>query len=224
MQCAVCKANVENFHLKSFSAKEATPHPAKTDIMDSLLPSAFDINPFFVPPTNPAIPRSSTPVGFVSPVARGKDLVVLRIDNVPWVCRNLADSYRYSQRLQDITPPMIVNWLKQPVARAHVLLDRKGKTLSHVFVEMINEDAAKVALRTTQNSVLGQGKRARGVTVTRSSQEELMKAVSLIPTANKTTGSRSLSCSHLGRGSSMDPALLWPVSPTRPSSQLCKLD
>ena len=79
---------------------------------------------------------------------------------------------------QDITPPMIVNWLKQPVARAHVLLDRKGKTLSHVFVEMANEDAAKVALRTTQNSVLGQGKRARGVTVTRSSQEELMKAVS----------------------------------------------
>jgi len=73
---------------------------------------------------------------------------------------------------------MIVNWLKQPVTRAHVLLDRKGKTLSHVFVEMVNEDAAKVALRTTQNSVLGQGKRARGVTVTRSSQEELMKAVS----------------------------------------------
>ncbi|KAF9652286.1 hypothetical protein BDM02DRAFT_3089366 [Thelephora ganbajun] len=161
MQCAVCKANVENFHLKSFNAKEATPRPAKTDIMDSLLPSAFDVNPFFVPPTNPAIPRSSTPVGFVSPTARGKDSVVLRIDNVPW----------------DITPPMIVNWLKQPVGRAHVLLDRKGKTLSHVFVEMANEEAAKVALRTTQNSVLGQGKRARGVTVTRSNQEELMKAL-----------------------------------------------
>lgn len=73
---------------------------------------------------------------------------------------------------------MIVGWLKQPVIRAHVLLDRKGKTLSHVFIEMANEDAAKVALRTTQNSVLGQGKRARGVTVTRSNQEELMRAVS----------------------------------------------
>jgi site-specific recombinase XerC len=79
---------------------------------------------------------------------------------------------------------MIVNWLRQPVVRAHVLLDRKGKTLSHVFVEMANEDAAKVALRTTQNSVLGQGKRARGVTVTRSSQEELMKAVSPLPFSN----------------------------------------
>ena len=89
-------------------------------------------------------------------------------------------SSQCSHKSQDITPPMIVNWLKQPVSRAHVLLDRKGKTLSHVFVEMANEDAAKVALRTTQNSVLGQGKRARGVTVTRSSQEELMKAVSFL--------------------------------------------
>jgi hypothetical protein len=64
------------------------------------------------------------------------------------------------------------------VQRVHVLLDRKGKTLSHVFVEMAGEEAAKAALRTAQNSVLGKGKRARGVTVTRSSQEELMKAVS----------------------------------------------
>jgi len=88
MQCAVCKANVENFHLKSFNAKEVTPRPVKTDMADSLLPSVFDVNPFFVPPTNPVIPRSSTPVGFSSPTARGKDLVVLRIDNVPWVCLN----------------------------------------------------------------------------------------------------------------------------------------
>jgi len=118
---------------------------------------------------------------------------------------------------------MIINWLKQPIARAHVLLDRKGKTLSHVFVEMANEDAAKVALRTTQNSVLGQGKRARGVTVTRSSQEELMKAVSSLPFFNGTASSRSFSCSHPGRASSMDPAPLWPVSLMRPSLQPCKL-
>jgi hypothetical protein len=45
---------------------------------------------------------------------------------------------------------------------------------------MAGEEAAKMALRTAQNSVLGKGKRARGVTVTRSSQEELMKAVSFI--------------------------------------------
>ena len=79
---------------------------------------------------------------------------------------------------KDITPPSITAWLKHPVHRVHVLLDRKGKTLSHVFVEMAGEEAAKAALRTAQNSVLGKGKRARGVTVTRSSQEELMTAVS----------------------------------------------
>ncbi len=42
---------------------------------------------------------------------------------------------------------------------------------------MPNEEAARASLRTAQNSVLGKGKRARGVTVTRSSQEELMKAL-----------------------------------------------
>lgn len=49
--------------------------------------------------------------------------------------------------------------------------------MSHAFVEMMDEDAARAALRTAQNSVLGKGKRARGVTVTRSSQEEVMKAL-----------------------------------------------
>ena len=70
--------------------------------------------------------------------------------------------------------------MKHPVQRVHVLLDRKGKTLSHAFVEMATPDAAKAALRTSQNSVLGKGKRARGVTVTRSNQEELMRAVSVV--------------------------------------------
>jgi site-specific recombinase XerC len=83
--------------------------------------------------------------------------------------------------VQDITPPVIAAWLKQPVVRVHVLLDRKGKTLSHAYVELANEEIAKAALRGAQNSVLGKGKRARGVTVTRSTQEELMRAVSLQP-------------------------------------------
>ena len=86
MQCAVCKANVENFHLKSFNVKEAVPRSAQANATDSLLPSAFDVNPFLVPPTNLAVPRSSTPVGFTCPTARGRDPPVLRIDNVPWVC------------------------------------------------------------------------------------------------------------------------------------------
>lgn len=61
--------------------------------------------------------------------------------------------------------------------RVHVLLDRKGKTLSHAYVELSSEESARTALRTAQNSVLGRGKRARGVTVTRTGQDELMKAL-----------------------------------------------
>jgi hypothetical protein len=80
--------------------------------------------------------------------------------------------------MQDITPPAIAQWLKQPVELVHVLLDRKGKTLSHAYVELADEEIFKAALRGAQNSVLGKGKRARGVTVTRSTQEELMRAVS----------------------------------------------
>lgn len=68
-------------------------------------------------------------------------------------------------------------WIKQPVERVHVLLDRKGKTLSHAYVEMASPEAAKTVLRSSKNAVLGKGKRARGVTVTKSSQEELMRAV-----------------------------------------------
>jgi|SRR5882762_513138 len=64
------------------------------------------------------------------------------------------------------------------LTNVHVLLDRRGKTLSHAFVEFNGEEAARAALRGTQkNSVLGKGKRARGVTVTRSSQEELMRSL-----------------------------------------------
>ncbi|PPQ65995.1 hypothetical protein CVT26_010655 [Gymnopilus dilepis] len=102
-------------------------------------------------------------------IRRDEDNVVLRIDNVPW----------------DITPRQIVNWLQQPVEMAHVLLDSKGKTLSHAYVEVKDAATAGAILRgetVTANaagrkergSVLGRGRRARGVTITRSSQQELM--------------------------------------------------
>lgn len=127
-----------------------------------------------------------------------KEPVVLRIDNVPWVCcSNLFCGLLTVSNSQDITPPGIVAWLQQPIMRAHVLLDKKGKTLSHAFVEVASEDVAGAILRgeatnsTTgrgdieaakkgRGTVLGRGRRARGVTVTRSSQEELMAAVSFL--------------------------------------------
>lgn len=100
---------------------------------------------------------------------KGEDNAVLRIDNVPW----------------DITPLQIIKWLQQPVERAHVLLDGKGKTLSHAYVEVRDSAIAGAILRgealsssssgkKERGSVLGYGKRARGVTVTKSGQQELM--------------------------------------------------
>lgn len=124
--------------------------------------------------------------------------------------------------VKDITPPAIATWLKHPVQRVHVLLDRKGKTLSHAYVEMANADAAKAALRSAQNSVLGRGKRARGVTVTKSSQEELMKAVS----RHSSQWSPSLkirSFSHLGKGTSRDAGprcVAWTMSVSLPASNV----
>jgi len=89
---------------------------------------------------------------------------------------------------QDITPRQIAVWLQQPVERIHVLLDNKGKTLSHAYIEVKDSSIAGAILRgeTVQpnpqgrrerGTVLGKGKRARGVTITRSTQEELMANV-----------------------------------------------
>ncbi|KAG6907747.1 hypothetical protein DXG01_007547 [Tephrocybe rancida] len=101
---------------------------------------------------------------------KSDDNVVLRIDNVPW----------------DITPPQIHKWLQQPLERVHVLLDKRGKTMSHAYVEVSDVAVAGRILRgeaqgelvngkpRERGSVLGKGRRARGVTVTRSGQEELM--------------------------------------------------
>jgi hypothetical protein len=73
---------------------------------------------------------------------------------------------------------MIEKWLGNPTLICHVLLDRvDGRTLNHAYVETTIE-YARSALRTHQNKVLGYGRRARAVTVTLSSQEELMYAVS----------------------------------------------
>ncbi|KAJ7039821.1 hypothetical protein C8F04DRAFT_1316165 [Mycena alexandri] len=95
-----------------------------------------------------------------------EDPVVLRIDNVPW----------------DITPPAILTFLgvsSSSGARAHVLLDRLGKTQSHAFVELPNEALARSVLRGEHRAapVLGSGRRARAVTLTRSSQPALMSAL-----------------------------------------------
>ncbi len=113
--------------------------------------------------------------------------VVLRIDNVPWVSFSLVSFVGHNHPfVQDITPSQISRWLQQPVERVHVLLDPKGKTLSHAYVEVRDAAIAGAVLRgealsstgkKERGSVLGRGRRARGVTITRSGQPELMKDV-----------------------------------------------
>lgn len=173
MECAVCKTPVVDFKLVGSEKKreDSVPSTPGQSFFDPVgkgngrkvmhieeedgLP-VFDAESV----------RASTPK-FGNRPTPGPCSIVLRIDNVPW----------------DITPPVIMDWLRQPVERVHVLLDRKGKTLSHAYVEVQSEDVARAILRgetsrgTSRSSVLGKGKRARGVTVTRNSQEELMSAL-----------------------------------------------
>lgn len=173
MECAVCKIPVVDFKLVGSDKKreDSVPSTPGQSFFDPIGKSndrkvmhieEEDGLPIF----DTESVRASTPK-FGNKSMSGSYSIVLRIDNVPW----------------DITPPVIVDWLRQPVERVHVLLDRKGKTLSHAYVEVQNEDVARAILRgetsrgTSRSSVLGKGKRARGVTVTRSSQEELMAAL-----------------------------------------------
>ena len=100
---------------------------------------------------------------------------------------------------QDITPPAVAAWLKHPIIRVHILLDHRGKTCSHAYVELASEEIARAALRTVQNSVLGKGKRARGVTVTLSNQSELMHAVCLPFSVMMGNSTLLTSYSHRGK-------------------------
>lgn len=187
MQCAVCKESVVDFQLQSRPFDDNPPTTQHFNFPSAFTPLDASSSPLqrrSARPNRPLLPsfeptvfaphmdqlaahyqRDLSPPNFApAPKQQRVENVVLRVDNVPW----------------DITPPVIMTWLKQPVVRVHVLLDSRGKTLSHAFVELGTEEYARAALRGVQNSVLGKGKRARGVTVTRSSQEELMRA--LFPT------------------------------------------
>lgn len=149
------------------------------------------------PNSSPLLPR--IPCEQIS-----KDNVVLRIDNVPWAGFLMIDLFYFYTYvlLQDITPSQVITWLQQPVELVHVLLDCKGKTLSHAYIEIKNQQIAGAILRgeavgpggrkKERGSVLGRGRRARGVTITRSSQEELMAEVSCFPDRSQQSSLNSL--------------------------------
>lgn len=83
--------------------------------------------------------------------------------------------------VQDVTPEMLADWLGDtPAICNHALIDRRdGRTLSYAYME-VSPDAMKAILRARQNTILGTGKRARAVTITVSTQDELMREACLV--------------------------------------------
>ncbi|KAF9527407.1 hypothetical protein CPB83DRAFT_394674 [Crepidotus variabilis] len=200
MQCAVCKQGVADFKLVMVSKTDHNPMVTTSEVKPLQLTSESLIQPLFasspprmshgqsLPPDGSGDLESAFEFGLDFGELRAStprmeqqidrpmlsenriqhvDNVVLRIDNVPW----------------DITPTQIAGWLQQPVERVHVLLDRKGKTMSHAYVEVktaatagaiLRGEAVSSSGRKERGSVLGKGRRARGVTITRSGQPELM--------------------------------------------------
>ncbi|XP_006463671.1 hypothetical protein AGABI2DRAFT_225554 [Agaricus bisporus var. bisporus H97] len=205
MECAVCKQGVQDFKLVNPNNRSNTipdarreslkgtsffdpilSSPSSTDTADGIntpsdndgfgdIDSGFDFGIEFSPnEIRASTPKLENSTSFENnshssgKVTSKNGFVVLRVDNVPW----------------DITPSQVIAWLQQPVERVHVLLDSKGKTLSHAYVEVKDQKIAGSILRgeaissdhqkKERGSVLGRGRRARGVTITRSSQEELM--------------------------------------------------
>lgn len=152
MECSVCRGRVGDFVLVSGD----TPSPASEGEREA----KEERKEFF----DNVQARSSPPPPTRSNKPKQGSSTILRIDNVPW----------------DITPPLIRAFFSHSasITAVHVLLDSRGKTQSHAFVEFDDPEEAKSALRGAQkNSVMGEGRRKRGVTVTRAGDEELMMAL-----------------------------------------------
>lgn len=101
---------------------------------------------------------------------------------------------------------MLGEWAGVPPHQAHVLLDRDGKTLSHAFIEAHPNEAREI-LVSCRNKVLGSGKRARRVTLTTSSQDELLHEVCMTcKTPMHILTVMLSSCSLDGQGSLFGPS------------------
>ncbi|KAH7105196.1 hypothetical protein BKA62DRAFT_691982 [Auriculariales sp. MPI-PUGE-AT-0066] len=154
--CMSCEAPIANFSLISGNSSERSPFnttAATADHVMALPPQSHGtgLASFILASNRNASLNAAAPNTSAEPS-------VLRIDNCPW----------------DVTPPMLTAWVTpvEPLA-AHVLLDRKGKTLSHAFVELRTREDARLVLRACRSKILGSGRRARGVTITLSTQDEL---------------------------------------------------
>ena len=160
MDCMACKMPIASFRLTSAiisatGAAVAVPEPVAA-VAESFVDTASLL--------------ASAEINTVEMLTSLNDEpAVLRIDNVPW----------------DVTPTMLRDWLGSEMGALchHVLVDRRdGRTLSYAYME-VSPQAMKAILRAKQNSILGFGKRARAVTITVASQEELMRQVDNLPTS-----------------------------------------
>ena len=158
MDCMACKMPIASFRLTSAIISTTGAAVAVTEPVASVAESFIDA----------ASLLASAEINTVEMLASLSDEpTVLRIDNVPW----------------DVTPTMLKDWLGSEMEALchHVLVDRRdGRTLSYAYME-VSPQAMKAILRAKQNSILGFGKRARAVTITVASQEELMRQVNTSP-------------------------------------------
>ncbi|CDZ96207.1 Nucleotide-binding, alpha-beta plait [Phaffia rhodozyma] len=96
--------------------------------------------------------------------------VILRFDNASW----------------DVTPEMIIDFLPENALAdpsqnphpIHLLINPfDGKTKDFFFVEVVSKSAAAAVIKSCQSTILGEGRRARPVTITLSNLTELRREI-----------------------------------------------
>ncbi|KAF8228611.1 hypothetical protein L208DRAFT_1379274 [Tricholoma matsutake] len=97
---------------------------------------------------SPALPSTHSSVLVVATSEVRASMPKLRDDlNEPAAsCKSDKQIFQENER-KDIMPPQIKKWLQQPIECVHVLLDVKGKTMSHTYVEVGDAVVAGQILR-----------------------------------------------------------------------------
>ncbi|KAL7414319.1 hypothetical protein BDY24DRAFT_440761 [Mrakia frigida] len=162
MRCPSCTDPVEAFspYHPALSKTPSPPHPPS--------PPNNNLSPKHSPPQHHSSSFFATPAPFGT--ENDCQPIFLRFDNASW----------------DVTPEMITDFLPDgslpdssvnphPI---HLLIDPiSGKTKDFFFVEVKSKKAAALIIKTVQGQVLGEGKRARRVTITLSNLMELRREI-----------------------------------------------
>ncbi|PVG03189.1 hypothetical protein CPB86DRAFT_431862 [Serendipita vermifera] len=161
MDCMACKMPILSFQLTSaVISASGSALPVPETLAASVAAAAQQAKEAAFIPTSKS-DAQIRPINNLGSSSDGGEASVLRIDNVPW----------------DVTPEMLAEWIgnETPSLFNHAMIDRRdGRTLSYAFIE-VSANAMKAILRARQNTILGNGRRARAVTITVSTQDELMR-------------------------------------------------